>query len=384
MLRLFYFSGTGNARNVAHWLSSAWQAHGRSVALVDLARVNPNDICLDAEDEFGLVSPTHGFNFPPITLRFLCRLPRARNANRAFVVNTRGGVRLFGKCLPGLSGVTQLLVAIVFLLKGYRVVGMRPIDLPSNWISLHPGLREENVRAIYERCAAITQRFADRILEGRRDLRALWDLPQDILIAPISLGYYLVGRFFLAKSFVATSACDGCGACVKQCPLEALRLVDERPFWTWRCESCMRCMNHCPRRAVETAHGFVVAVPVVVSIVMTWIAVPALRPLLPAWATAGGGAELAHYAFDNVLALAVLFAAYRLLHRALRWRLVNHLVVATSLTHFAFWRRYRAPRLPATASPSEPRPQASALYGGCGEATPARSPTPQDKESGSC
>jgi len=74
----------------------------------------------------------------------------------------------------------------VLLLKGYRVVGMRPIDLPSNWISLHPGLREDNVRAIYERCAAITRRFAERLLDGKRDLRALWDLPLDLLIAPIS------------------------------------------------------------------------------------------------------------------------------------------------------------------------------------------------------
>lgn len=369
MLRVFYFSGTGNARNVAHWLAVAWQVHGRPVALVDLAKVNPHDICLEAGDELGIVSPTHGFNFPPTTLRFLLRLPRARNANRAFVVNTRGGIRLFGKCLPGLSGVTQLLAVLVLGLKGYRVVGMRPIDLPSNWISLHPGLREENVRAIYDRCAAITRRFADRLLEGRRDLRALWDLPQDLLIAPVSLGYYFIGRFFLAKSFIASNACDGCGTCVRQCPIGALRLVDDRPFWTWRCESCMRCMNQCPRRAVETAHGFVVAVPVVLSIVMTWIVAHAVRPLLPASATAGGAVELTRFAFDNLLAVAVLFAAYRLLHRALRWRFVNRLVVATSLTHFGFWRRYRAPRPPATVSPPPPPPQGDGVLGTCAEPT---------------
>jgi hypothetical protein len=40
--------------------------------------------------------------------------------------------------------------------------------------------------------------------------------------------------------------------------------------------------------------------------------------------------------------LGVLFLSYRLLHRALRVRFVERLVVATSLTHFAFWRRYRA------------------------------------------
>lgn len=105
--------------------------------------------------------------------------------------------------LPGLSGATQLLAALVFVLKGYRVVGMRPIDLPSSWISLHPGLGEATIRAIYDRCEAVTRRFANRLLDGRRDLRALLDLPQDLLIAPIALGYYLAGRFFFAKSFIA-------------------------------------------------------------------------------------------------------------------------------------------------------------------------------------
>jgi len=90
-------------------------------------------------------------------------------------------------------------------------------------------------------------------------------LPQDLVIAPVALGYYFIGRFWLAKSFVASRACDSCGSCVKQCPIRALELVHGRPFWSYRCEGCMRCMNQCPKRAIETAHGFAVGVPVLLS-----------------------------------------------------------------------------------------------------------------------
>lgn len=349
---MFYFSGTGNARNVAHWLAAAWEERGSKVVVADLAKCAVRDVHVDSGDVVGIASPTHGFNFPPITLGFVFRFPRAPDANRAFIINTRAGVRFFGKCLPGLSGVAQLLSALVLLLKGYRVVGMRPIDLPSSWISIHPGLREDNVRAIYERCERITRRFASRLLDGGRDLRALWDLPVDLLIAPISLGYYLVGRFFFAKSFVASRDCDGCNACVQQCPTKALRLIDGRPFWTWRCESCMRCMNQCPRRAIETAHGFIIVLPWLLSLLMTALVVPALRPRVPSWLASGHVGEVGHFVVDNVLMLAVLFLAYRLLHRALRFRLVERLVVMTSLTHFGFWRRYRAPSRSATSSPA--------------------------------
>jgi len=344
VLRLFYFSGTGNARSVAHWIAEAWRKSGRAAEVLDIAKTERRAIQIGQDDEIGLASPTHGFNFPPITLNFVFAFPRAPNANRLFIVNTRAGVRFFGKCLPGLSGLAQLLAALVFALKGYRIVGMRPIDLPSNWISIHPGLREDNVRAIFQRCEAITQRFATQLLDGRRDLRALWDLPQDLLIAPISLGYYLVGRFWFAKSFFASAACDGCESCVKACPIHAVKLVDGRPFWSYRCESCMRCMNHCPKRAIETAHGFAIGVPVLFSLAMTGLVYPVLRPLLPALADGKGLAGWSRFVLEPALMLAVLFASYRLLHRALRWRAVERLVVLTSLTHFGFWRRYRTPR----------------------------------------
>jgi ferredoxin len=344
MLQLFYFSGTGNARNVAQWLAAEWRARDRQASVSDLTKVQARSVQIGDGDEVGFASPTHGFNFPPVTLDFLFAFPRAPNRNRAFIVNTRAGVRLLGLHLPGLSGAAQMLAAFVLLAKGYRVVGMRPIDLPSNWISIHPGLREDNVRAIYDRCSAITRRFAERLLDGKRDYRALWDLPQDLLITPVSLGYYLIGRFWFAKSFIASGACDACGVCIKGCPVKALSLVDGRPFWSYRCESCMRCMNQCPKRAIETAHGFAVAVPVLLSLGLSALVYPVLRNVAPAWMHDGAMTLVVRNVLEAALMLLVLFGSYRLLHRALRWRWFERLVVWTSLTHFGFWRRYRAPK----------------------------------------
>jgi Pyruvate/2-oxoacid:ferredoxin oxidoreductase delta subunit len=343
MLRMYYFSGTGNARNVARWMGEAWRERGQEAEVIDIAGIDVDRIIVGRGDDVGLASPTHGFNFPPVTLAFLFAFPRTAWGNRVCILNTRGGVRLFGVYVPGLSGVAQLLAALVFLLKGYRVVGMRPVDLPSSWISLHPGLRDDTIRAIYERCEAATRQCANRLIGGRRDLRALFDLPQDLLIAPISLGYYLVGRFFFAKSFIASAACDACGACVTQCPLHAVRLVAGRPFWSHRCESCMRCMNHCPKRAIETAHGFVAGFLVAFNVALTALVYPLLLPLFPVLSGASVAGTMTRFAFESALMLAVLFLSYRLLHIGLRFRPIERLAVLTSLTHFAFWRRYRAP-----------------------------------------
>jgi Pyruvate/2-oxoacid:ferredoxin oxidoreductase delta subunit len=340
---MYYFSGTGNARNVARWMAEAWRERGQEAEVIDIAGTDVDAVKLRPRDDIGLASPTHGFNFPPITLAFLFAFPRTPWGNRVCILNTRGGVRLFGVYVPGLSGVAQLLAALVFLVKGYRVVGMRPVDLPSSWISIHPGLRDDTIRAIYERCEAATRRCAHRLIDGGRDLRALFDLPQDLLIAPISVGYYLVGRFFFAKSFIASAACDRCGACVTQCPVQAVRLVAGRPFWSHRCESCMRCMNHCPKRAIETAHGFVAGFLVAFNVAVGALVYPLVLPLVPVLSGAGLAGTTARFAFESGLMLAVLFLSYRLLHLGLRFRLIERLAVLTSLTHFACWRRYRAP-----------------------------------------
>jgi flavodoxin len=66
---MFYFSGTGNARNVARWMVEAWQEDHRQAELIDLSKTDARAIQIDADDEIGLASPTH--------VSFLCLRTRA-------------------------------------------------------------------------------------------------------------------------------------------------------------------------------------------------------------------------------------------------------------------------------------------------------------------
>jgi hypothetical protein len=68
--------------------------------------------------------------------------------------------------------------ALVLRLKGYRIIGLRSIDLPSNWISIHPGLKDVTVIAImYQRCRQITHRFTMKTSPAQQHLAdALTDL----------------------------------------------------------------------------------------------------------------------------------------------------------------------------------------------------------------
>ncbi len=212
-LNIYFFSGTGNARNVARWFAETAQAGGTPTKTTDIAETDRKHIQPPPQGSLvGFISPTHGFNYPPAMMYFIFRFPRAKG-NSVFLMNTRAGLKLSKWFVPGLSGIALWLAAVVLLLKGYRIVGLRSIDLPSNWISFHPGVKEMVVASIYARCKRITVSFADKILSGKRVYTAFRDIIQDLLVSPVSIGYFFVGRFILAKSFYATSACDNCDLC---------------------------------------------------------------------------------------------------------------------------------------------------------------------------
>lgn len=344
-LIIYYFSGTGNAKQVTKWVAKVAIEKQIPVELIDISKIDRKNITKPSVDALiGFCSPTHGFNFPPVMLHFIFRFPKATN-NKVFILNTRAGMKISKIFLPGLSGATQFLSAIVLFIKGYRIVGMRPIDLPSNWISLHPNLQKKVIESIFEKCKIETNRFANKILEGRKDHRALMDLPIDILIAPFSIAYYCIGRFFFAKSFYASAACDNCELCIKQCPVKAISLIDNRPFWSYKCESCIHCISICPRRAIETAHGYIIGLLILLnttmqSVVYIWF----LNHNIHWFAIENKYSFFLRLIFSTLLVFPALIISYRVVHYLRRIKIIDMLVTYTSLTKFKFWGRYKPPK----------------------------------------
>ncbi len=257
-LYIYYISGTGNARLSSQWIAEEAQKKGMKTVVQQIDRLE-NIIMPSPDDKplIGFAYPTHGFNAAPIMLRFMAGFPRGLGTE-IFLVNTRAGMKLYKIFMLGLTGLALVLPAFILWLKGYKCIGFRPVDLPSNWIPLHPGIKNKVIESIIARCEPIVRKFASKILSGRKVYRGLYSLPIDILISPIAAGYYLGGRFFLSKTFIANSDCNNCGICIKECPTASIIYVRNRPYWKLTCESCMRCLNHCPQKAIEAAHGMAI------------------------------------------------------------------------------------------------------------------------------
>jgi len=100
----------------------------------------------------------------------------------------------------------------------------------------------------------------------------------------------------------------------------------------------MHCMSNCPKKAIETAHGSVLVITMLSSLVVSGLFYSYFRE----WFF-----DIEHtllgFILESAMFLGILAVWYRLLHYAMRFKFIERLVVYTSLTKYKFWgRRYRA------------------------------------------
>ena len=340
-LQINYFSGTGNALTACRWIAQNAREQNMPVHIQAIDRFDRHAIEKPADGALlGFAYPTHGFALPWFMLKYILCSPRGHN--NVFLMNTRAGMKLGNWNTPGLSGLALLLPIFILILKGYRIIGLMSLDMPSNWISIHPGLSPNAVAFIVRKCHAKVDHFSSRILKGQSSIPWYFIvfLPLDLALSPISFMYLIIGRFFLAKTFFATKKCTGCAICAEHCPVGAIRIIDDRPYWSFYCESCMRCMNICPMQAIETSHS------IAALMIALMTSIPASVYLERFLASTGlhiTGA--AFYSAERItswlLSMTIIYVVYLLAFALLRNPLVNRFFVYTSLTYY--WARYKAP-----------------------------------------
>ena len=338
-LIVYYFSGTGNALKASEWLIEKAEEYGMNASLHSIDRFKNIEMPeTDSKTLIAFCFPTHGFNAAPIMLKLLRKFPKGKAD--ILILNTRGGLKFKKLYFPGLSGLAQLYPMLIMKLKGYRIAGALPYDLPSNWVSFHPGLTDSAVNDIMKRRKGQIDKFAGRLYKNGRaySYKFFLYMPLDIAIVPVMVGYFLFGRIILAKMFYASADCNDCRLCVDNCPTNSIKIVNGRPFWSYTCENCMRCMNTCPKKSIQTAHSFAIPLQYLISFIPI---TTAIYYLLNIQLGEGKTGEFIWSYINAFYKVALVIISYRLFSLLLRVKFINRIFEYTSLTRY--WRRYTAP-----------------------------------------
>jgi Pyruvate/2-oxoacid:ferredoxin oxidoreductase delta subunit len=346
-LIVYYFSGTGNAANASRVMVNYAKNLGMQTHLISVDRYDHDIKVPEFEGKalIGFAAPVHGFYIAPIMGHFISDFPRGVNAD-IFILNTRAGVKI-GKCLlPGISGMAFYEPSLMLRMKGYKNRGFLPIDLPSNWISIHPGLTNNAINVMYDFYTKKTERLLAKMLDGGYVYNGWYALWIDLPLIPITLAYSFVGRYGIAKAYMADSKCTNCGICIENCPTESLIRINNRPYWKYTCENCMRCMNSCPERAIQTPHLFAFIIWFLAYYAADYITRLIYSnyicniSTLCAWKT-----EVINFLIVSVLWVGISTFGFYLLHLAMGIKFIRKMVEYTSLTKLLAWRRYKPKRI---------------------------------------
>ncbi len=53
------------------------------------------------------------------------------------------------------------------------------------------------------------------------------------------------------ENYYTDEKCNGCGICQKICPVDNIKLVNDKPEWQHKCQQCLCCLHYCPQKAIQ-------------------------------------------------------------------------------------------------------------------------------------
>ena len=232
---ILFFSGTGNSNYVAKRIADAL-----GDALVNLNdRIKASDTSsVETGERVIIVTPTYAWRIPRVVRDWLLKT-ELHGAKQVWFVMTCGSE------IGNADKYNRELCAE----KAISCMGTAQIVMPENYIAMFSAPQADKARQIVAKAEPSIDRAIAAIQSNQPFAPTRNKLYDRFMSGPVNPIFY---KFFVkANAFTASSACIGCGQCVKRCPMNNVTLKDGKPFWGRNCTHCMACICYCPKEAIE-------------------------------------------------------------------------------------------------------------------------------------
>ncbi|TXT67434.1 MAG: hypothetical protein BAJALOKI1v1_90006 [Promethearchaeota archaeon] len=242
-IAIFYFSGTGNTKEVAQIYASRLRQRQATVDLYQIEHILKNHIEIDFDkyEMLGFGFPVHAFSAPSIFYTFIHQIPNLTERKKSFLFKTMGDPLFFG-------GSTKK-IRLMLKRKGYDIFHEDFLVMPSNIVIDYP---KELKNQLYHVASRKINLYAYEILNSKNKLQPNSKILN--IISNVSSLLETIGAQYFGRYLIADENCTLCKQCIQLCPTNNITIKNDRIIFGDRCCFCMRCTYRCPEHAITNKY----------------------------------------------------------------------------------------------------------------------------------
>lgn len=231
---IYYFTGTGNSLVVATLLKN----NIPNAELLPIANLKDKNIETTA-DNIGFVFPVYCGGPPRIVSEFIKKLNIANPDAYIFTATTA----------TSQVGATFTIINKLLKAKQHKISAGFNISMPGNYTVFYGAVSDEKQNKFFQKA----QKDIEKALTIIKDKKETSMPTKPIIGTLFGFIYNISMRYFPRqdKNFFADQNCNGCGTCVKVCPVNNIKMEDNKPVWQHNCEQCFACLQWCPKSAIQ-------------------------------------------------------------------------------------------------------------------------------------
>ncbi len=233
MIKIYYFTSTGNSLYVGKEIKKNIE----NVELISIPEVMREKNFMCDSDMVGIIYPLHCMGLPIIVEKFIENLKLKGNPY-IFAIQVTGG----GKANNGFIRINEILST-----KGFKLNNFEEIKYISNYTRMGKNPTKERAIKAIENQKDKLNSFIASIQNKEDNNKKLKKQALNSFLHSLWKSKYKNKD----KNFNVNSNCTGCRACEKICPVDNIKLNENKPTWNGNCIDCMACINICPTQAIN-------------------------------------------------------------------------------------------------------------------------------------
>jgi ferredoxin len=127
--------------------------------------------------------------------------------------------------------------------------GAFSIRMPGNNIIMYDSPDTESLKKILMASESRIKEIGEMVKTGKK-VPPQWS-PFATLVHHLMYPWFINHVHGADAKFSVDDRCNGCGTCARVCPVDNIRIENDRPAWLHHCEQCMACIQYCPTNAIQ-------------------------------------------------------------------------------------------------------------------------------------